>query len=123
MICAVGGVRIWISAIVLAPPLLAQNPYGRITGRITDSAGALVPNASVRVANVDTNVATHTASNAEGNYELANLNPGQYRVVVELTGFKRYERGPLEVRVGDVLENAIVGTEQRRIAAGAKLTW
>lgn len=28
---------------------------------------------------------------------------GPYHVFAELTGFKRYERGPLEVRVGDVL--------------------
>jgi hypothetical protein len=27
----------------LGAALLAQNPYGRITGRVTDSSGAVVP--------------------------------------------------------------------------------
>ncbi len=90
--------------------LVAQNPYGRITGRVTDSAGALVPGVTVRVIHESTNVATATASNAEGNYEALNLNPGRYRLVAELSGFKRYERGPIEVRVGDVL-NVLVEME------------
>lgn len=82
---------------------LAQNPYGRITGRVTDAAGAVAPGATVRAVNVETNVAVTTTTNNEGNYELPNLNPGRYRLVVELAGFKRYERGPFELRVGDVL--------------------
>ncbi|MFB3827213.1 MAG: carboxypeptidase-like regulatory domain-containing protein [Bryobacteraceae bacterium] len=81
----------------------AQNPYGRITGRVSDSAGAVVPGVSLRAVNIETNIATATASNAEGNYELVNLAPGQYRLTAEVAGFKKYERGPIEVRVGDVL--------------------
>ena len=83
--------------------LSAQNPYGRITGRVTDSAGALVPGATVRAINIATNVTTTTVTSAQGNYELLNLNPGDYRVEVEHQGFKHYARGPIEVRVGDVL--------------------
>ncbi|MEK7407671.1 MAG: carboxypeptidase regulatory-like domain-containing protein [Acidobacteriota bacterium] len=94
--------RVFI-ALLASLPLLAQNPYGRITGRITDSAGALAPGASVRAVNLDTNVTASAASNEEGNYEVLNLNPGRYQIAVELQGFKRYERGPIELRVGDVL--------------------
>src|SRR5690349_9294556 len=80
-----------------------QDPYGRITGRIADSAGAVIPGAGIRVTNIETNVAVNAASDSRGNYEARNLIPGQYRIVVEMKGFKRYQRGPLEVRVGDVL--------------------
>ncbi len=83
--------------------LFAQDPYGRITGRIVDSAGAVVPGASIRVTNVDTNVATTTASDSAGNYEARNLIPGLYNIVAESNGFKRYQRGPIELRVGDIL--------------------
>ena len=83
--------------------LYAQNPYGRITGRVTDSADAVVPGAAVQAVHVETNVVTSTVSNSEGNFELLNLVPGRYRLIVEHQGFKRYLRGPLEVRVGDVL--------------------
>lgn len=101
--------------------LLAQNPYGRITGRVMDSAGALVPGASIRVTNIETNVVTATTSNAEGNYEVANLIPGQYRIVVESKGFKRYERGPLELRVGDVL-NVEISLELGPVAETVTIT-
>ena len=83
--------------------LFAQDPYGRITGRVVDSAGAVVPGVSVRVRNTETNVETSVNSDSQGNYEARNLVPGQYQVVAETRGFKRYQRGPIEVRVGDVL--------------------
>ena len=89
--------------LVLASPALAQNPYGRITGRITDPAGALIANCDIRATHVETNVVTASMSNGEGNFEISNLSPGQYKITVEIQGFKRYERGPLEVRVGDVI--------------------
>lgn len=88
---------------VLAGLAAAQNPYGRIEGRVQDGSGASVAGAAVRVVNQETNVATETVSNAEGHYVAANLPPGQYRVAAETQGFKRSERSGLEVRVGDIL--------------------
>lgn len=64
--------------------LLGQNPYGRIGGRVTDSAGAVVPGASVKVMHVETGVETQALANEEGYYEAANLSPGLYRVVAEM---------------------------------------
>jgi hypothetical protein len=82
--------------------LFAQNPYGRITGRIIDSGAAVVPDASVHGVNIGTKVETDVNS-AQGNYDARNLIPGLYNLTVERSGFKRYARGPIEVRVGDVL--------------------
>src|SRR6478672_6027240 len=83
--------------------LSAQNPYGRITGHIHDSAQAVIPSASIRVRNLDTNVSLAAVSNDQGNYEAADLNPGNYEISVEIAGFKRYTRGPVELHAGDVL--------------------
>jgi hypothetical protein len=88
-----------ISAFVL----LAQDPYGRITGRVVDSAAAVVPGVNIRVANIETSVVTSTVSDSAGNYEARDLVPGHYTITAETKGFKRYLRGPVEVRVGDVL--------------------
>ena len=109
-----------------AAALLAQNPYGRITGRVSDSAGAVVPGVAVRVVHSETGVETPAAANAEGYYEAANLPPGPYRVVAEHAGFKRYERAGIELRVGDVLDIPItleVGavTESVTVTAEAPL--
>jgi hypothetical protein len=95
--------RLLATSLLACAVLSGQNPYGRITGRVHDSAEAVVPSASVQVRNVDTNVVITVQSNAEGNYEAPDLNPGNYRISVEMTGFKRYDRGPIELHVGDVL--------------------
>jgi hypothetical protein len=88
-----------LSAVVLS----AQEPYGRITGRVVDSGGAVVPGASLRVTNTETRVETNASSDSAGAYEARNLIPGRYTITAETKGFKRYLRGPVEVRVGDVL--------------------
>jgi hypothetical protein len=48
----------------LAVSLFAQAPYGRVTGRVMDSAGAVVAGAAVRVTNIATNVLTTAASDS-----------------------------------------------------------
>src|SRR5262245_20073303 len=81
----------------------AQSPTGRITGRVTDATGAAIPRAAVRAIDIRTNVETSAVTTGEGVYEILNLIPGRYRLTANLKGFKSYERGPLEVRVGDAL--------------------
>ena len=95
-------------SLVLFVSVYAQNPYGRITGRVSDAQQGMIPGAAVRVVNVDTNVAVQASTNAEGVYDIPSLVAGQYRLEAQKDGFKRHERGPFEVRVGDVLNLAIV---------------
>ena len=83
---------------------LAQDPFGRITGRVVDATNAVVPGVTVTGTNVDTNVATAAVSNDRGHYQLLNLIPGKYLVIYEMPGFKTHRRGPIEVHVGDILE-------------------
>ena len=99
--------RASFAACIFALALFAQDPYGRITGRVVDSSGAVVAGAAIQVTNVETNVVSRSATDSSGNYDVRNLLPGRYRLVVELQGFKRYERGPIEVRVGDALTLAV----------------
>ncbi len=95
-------------ALVTLPPALTQSPYGSIVGRVADSQRAYVPMAAVRSTNLATAVQTATTTNTEGIYELRALIPGRYRIEVEVQGFKRFEREPIEVRVGDVLTLDVV---------------
>jgi hypothetical protein len=74
-----------------------------MTGRLTDPAGAVIPNAKVTAINDNTEVRTAAVSNGEGNYQIQNLIPGMYRLEVEASGFKHYIRQGIELRVGDVL--------------------
>ena len=68
----------------------AQSTYGSILGTIRDNSGATVPDASVKLTNVDENT-THEAKTASnGNYEFLNLLPAHYLVTVTATGFESY---------------------------------
>ena len=57
--------------------MLAQQGRGTIQGVVSDSSGAAVQGAVVRVANADTNVTASTESNAEGIFSVPNLNVGR----------------------------------------------
>ena len=81
----------------------AQDPRGRILGRVTDPTGAVIPNVPVIAANIETGVVSSAQTNAQGNYLLLHLNPGLYKLMAELKGFKKFDRSEVEVRVGDAL--------------------
>ncbi|MDQ3652123.1 MAG: TonB-dependent receptor, partial [Acidobacteriota bacterium] len=72
-----------------------------ITGLVTDPSGAALPGANITVTSMATNTPTSTTSNEEGNYTVPFLQPGQYTVTAEASGFKRLMQQNVEVRVGD----------------------
>ena len=73
-------------------PLRAQVAAGEITGIVKDQAGAAVPGATVTVTNVATNRQRVVVSSGDGVYTAPSLPPGDYRVDVELSGFKPMRR-------------------------------
>ena len=60
----------------------------QITGRLSDSSGAVIPGARVGVTNEKTGIGRETVSNNEGYYTIPLLPPGEYRVSVRKEGFK-----------------------------------
>lgn len=61
-----------------------------ITGQVTDSTGALIPNATIVVTNKETGVARSVQTNDDGLYTVTPLVPGSYTITVEQSGFKRF---------------------------------
>ncbi len=61
---------------------------GSIEGTITDSTGAVVPNATVVVLATDTNLSKTLATDSGGFYSVGPLNPGPYTVRVSAPGFE-----------------------------------
>ncbi len=85
-------------------PAAAQEFRGSIAGRVTDTMGALVPGAQVKVINPATNISNTTTTDEAGGYSLPYLAVGHYSVSVEAKGFKNLTlQQPVEVRVGDKL--------------------
>jgi Carboxypeptidase regulatory-like domain/TonB dependent receptor len=77
---------------------------GTITGTLTDQSGAVVPAATVVVQNVETGVKSETATNSAGIYIATFLQPGQYDVTVNKTGFAKMVHTGLTLQVGQTLE-------------------
>lgn len=114
-------------AICLAFFALAQDQRtATLLGTITDSAGAAVPNATVDVTNVDTNVVTHTKTNSAGAYYAPFLIIGNYKLDVESAGFKKFEQTGLILNAGETprlnvqLQIGAV-TDEIRVSAQAAL--
>ena len=103
-----------ILSAILAPLVFAQGDRGTITGVVRDSSGLPVPGAEVRIVNEATGIASNTVSSDSGNYTLPYLMPGTYSVAAEITGFKKFVRDKVQVRVSDSVELNIemAGTDE-----------
>src|SRR5262245_43204786 len=73
--------------LIAAALVSAQAPVGTISGTVNDSAGAVVPNATIVITNRATGNARTLSSNAEGLYSAPALAPGEYELRVEAPGF------------------------------------
>ena len=69
-------------------PALAQAVYGSIFGTVTDSSGAVVPNATVTVTDVAKGTTATVQSGASGEYRVQHLIPDTYTISVQAAGFK-----------------------------------
>src|SRR2546425_9383783 len=79
--------------------LYSQAVKASLVGAITDTSGAVVPGAEVTITEVNTHFTRSSITNDSGNYVFGNLDPGKYRVEVQLPGFKKAVRGDVDVLV------------------------
>jgi Carboxypeptidase regulatory-like domain len=85
-----------------APHLRAQG-YGSISGTVTDSDGAAVPNSTVTATLVETGRQINATSNAQGNYVLNSLQPAHYTIRVTATGFQTYQQNDVLLEANQTL--------------------
>jgi hypothetical protein len=79
---------------------------GDIRGTVTDQSGALIPEVTVTVLNVDTGVAKDYVTNNDGLYDTSSIVTGRYQITFTKTGFNRLVRGPVTIQVGFTGVNA-----------------
>ncbi len=70
-----------------------------VTGTVTDSSGAVVPDANVTVTNEGTSVSSKATTSSSGTYSVTGLTPGSYTITVEKTGFKKSINNHVNVEV------------------------
>jgi len=83
--------------------LHAQSTNAFLTGRITDPSKALIADAKIAAINAGTSVRHESTSNASGEYYLAYLPPGVYRIEIEKPGFKKLIKPDVILQVQDAL--------------------
>jgi hypothetical protein len=115
---------LWLAlACLLVKPALAQSTYGQVVGTVTDASKSVVPEVSVTLTEVRTNVQRTTTSKADGNYEFVNVPLGQYRIDLDKSGFQKFatQPFPLEarqtVRIDAELVTGTVATEVQVVDA------
>jgi Carboxypeptidase regulatory-like domain/TonB-dependent Receptor Plug Domain len=99
----------------------AQGIRATVTGRVVDSSGAIVPKAKVTITNIGTNETRVAEASDEGDYTIPQLQPGDYALSVEQTGFKKaVQRFTLETGQSARVDIALVAgavTEQVEVTA------
>lgn len=110
------------------PAAFAQSEgLAQLSGRVTDSSGAVLRDASVHIQDQDTGIVRTVRTNAEGIYAAPGLQPGNYRVTVEAAGFDTLvtENVVLRVaqssaldfplKVGSVKSSIVVSADSQRV--------
>jgi hypothetical protein len=83
--------RILLSVSILFGSLLAYAQSASVSGQVTDSQGAVVPAAVVRVSNSGTKASVEATASDVGKYAVPLLPAGQYHMVVSAEGFTSFE--------------------------------
>jgi outer membrane receptor protein involved in Fe transport len=66
----------------------AQVTRGAVVGAVTDQSGAVVPNATVELLNVETGVLRATTTAANGDYTFTSVEAGTYQLTISAAGFQ-----------------------------------
>jgi hypothetical protein len=103
-------------------PAHAQTAAGQITGLVKDQAGASVPGATVTVTETRTHLQRVVVSTGDGVYTVPSLVPGEYRLDLELSGFKSVRREGIRLATGETARidfDLAVGSVQEQVTVVA----
>src|ERR1700740_2443562 len=128
-----GGMKVWVlAAFSLAVCLIwgsigyAQNSVsGEVTGTVTDSSGAIVPNAKIKLSSAETGVSDNTTTSSAGTFRCALLKPGNYTLTIVAPGFRETKQQVLiyagQVTTAVVLLQVGVSSQVVEVTAEAPL--
>jgi hypothetical protein len=117
-----------ILALCLSSTALAQEITGTIVGTVTDSSGAVVSGATVTINDIDKNVVARTTTTDDsGGFSAPQLPSGNYEVVIEAAGFKKYVESKIKLDVnqrravdavmvaGDISESVVIEADPLQV--------
>jgi outer membrane receptor protein involved in Fe transport len=92
-------------AFAIATSTLAtgQTSRGTVTGLVSDSQKAVIPNATVEINNVSTNTTRSSQTNESGLYRFDAVEPGRYTLQVKSQGFRTFAAKDFAVGAAQVI--------------------
>jgi hypothetical protein len=100
--------KIWLACLfnlLLATAVMAQTNLAGIAGKVSDSGGTLLANATITVKNESTGFVIKASSNSKGTFLLKELPLGSpYSITVEVIGMAAQKQTGYALNQGDLLQ-------------------
>ena len=112
-------------ATLMAIPVAAQLPSGTILGVAKDSSGAVLPNTTITITNVDTGSKRTVPTSDDGTFRAPELPVGHYEVKGEHAGFKTETQRGINLEVTDqaIINFTLeVGSTQQEVVVNAEVS-
>lgn len=113
----------FLFALIPCCSLFGQLTSANISGEVTDTSGASIPQATVTATDVATGRMLQGKTDGSGHYVLTGLAPDVYRLMITKSGFALYEQDDLTVTVGQSAALNVSlhpGTVSQRIIVAAE---
>jgi hypothetical protein len=94
-------VIVLLAALFMSVPA-SHAQTAQVTGRVTDSTDAVIPDVAVNMISISTGISRKTSTNDLGYYTIPLLQPGSYRMVVQKQGFRSISRAPIQLSVDQI---------------------
>ena len=121
IVCAV----ILFGVVLVQPPTsFGQGATGAISGTVSDSSGAVIPNAKVILRNVATGAERTAVANPTGTYVFPEVIPGTYIIQVSAEGFTPAKTEALALNVNQTVTQDFaleVGTTTQEVTVAASV--
>src|SRR5262245_55290349 len=101
--------------------LLAQTSRGAIRGSVIDPSSAAVAGAQVYADNTGTSIRSTAVTEGDGGFTFSSLAPGNYRLTVEVPGFKKAVAAGVVVHIGETAR-ADIQLEVGSVAESVEVT-
>ena len=104
---------------------LAQEVRALISGTVRDPSGSAIPEATVSIKNVGTNLVVTVQGGPDGTYFIPQLPVGTYELSAEAKGFKKYIRERVTLNAGDEARVDIameIGSTTESVTVTSELT-
>ena len=111
------------AALVAFSPAVSAQENATVTGTVTDSSGAVIPNAKVELTNTATGVKREVTTNSVGAYRFPNVGIGTFDMVVSASGFATFTKTGIVVNVAESLEEDAklnVGSQAQTVTVAAQ---